>query len=366
MDKAKETMSELAAHFGNTGGNVENAHKDEDTLQEMCRQCALNWTREWDLWKDSVEKAEWVASDEGGFLWRKFTITDTCWEANREKLAQEVEGWFNVMSGSLSRVVIEKDKRYMLDEPITKPSLTCVSMKDIYSSWDDNSRIRLDSQHDYHLMRFISRHFTKFYGASIMYVAKHFKNFNLEQQIMAQQRLYLEAKILGIWMCGLVNPVTMINDEDCPTLIFPYWNGGTLEDMLRNMKIHQDQVLLGNLDAPDHRLRLFMENHLEIAPALLETLRCMHGNGWIHNNLHARNILLHFPAWQWTKDGEPKVTGSTDLVFVGISNFGNACKAEQANSEWAPKFAEWDWKTKPHGPAHHIAPELCRTSDTNK
>lgn len=109
-----------------------------------------------------------------------------------------------------------------------------------------------------------------------------------------------------------------------------------------------------------------MENRLEIALALLETLSCMHSKGWIHNNLHARNILLHFPAWQWTTQGEPKVTGSTDLVFVGISNFEKSCKARQADSEWAPKFQEWSWKTKPHGPSQHIAPKLVRIDDTNQ
>ena len=43
MDKVKETMLELAAYFGESGGNVDNAHKDDGTLLEMCKQCALNW-----------------------------------------------------------------------------------------------------------------------------------------------------------------------------------------------------------------------------------------------------------------------------------------------------------------------------------
>ena len=81
--------------------------------------------------------------------------------------------------------------------------------------------------------------------------------------------------------------------------------------------------------------------------------------------MHARNILLHFPAWQWTQEGEPNLTGSTNLVFVGISNFSRACKAKHANLEWSSKFQEWDWEKAPNGPSRHIAPELFETNDAS-
>jgi hypothetical protein len=273
MDKAKETMTDLAAHFGQVDGNINNAHKDEDALLEMCKQCALNWKREWLIWKDSTEKKDWLESDEGAFEWRRFTISDVHWENNREKLAEEVEGWFNVGSGSIGRVFIQKDKHYMFDEPITEPGLTCVNLSDLYSSWDDNSRIRSDSQHDYHVVRFSPKHFIKYYGASMVYVAKRFKKVDLEEQTMAQQRMFMEMRPSGMRMCGLVSPVAMINDEDCPTLIFPYWNGGTLEEMLNRMAKYQHENDYGHAQPLEQNLTIFMENCLQIALALLETLK---------------------------------------------------------------------------------------------
>ena len=76
----------------------------------------------------------------------------------------------------------------------------------------------------------------------MVYIEKRFKSVDFERQIVAQHRMFMEMQISGIRMCGLINPVAMINEEERPTLIFPYWNRGTLEDMLHNMKNFNDQV----------------------------------------------------------------------------------------------------------------------------
>lgn len=71
--------------------------------------------------------------------------------------------------------------------------------------------------------------------------------------------------------------------KQSPTRI---WNEGMLHDMLLKMEGHHPhqkdlddifaKIMLPNYQM--HRLQLFMENRLEIALALLETLEALHHN----------------------------------------------------------------------------------------
>ena len=98
---------------------------------------------------------------------------------------------------------------------------------------------------------------------------------------------------------------------------------------------------------------MFKKRRLELAGALLESLTFMHSQGWLHNDLHARNILLHFPAWSYSNEGKKVLGHTSDLVFIGITDLGLAQHVADAQSPHSFKYPP-----KEQHPGVHVAPEL--------
>ncbi|CAM6124944.1 unnamed protein product [Calypogeia fissa] len=153
IEKGKEALIEMVAKKLDLGDDVDGVTKDESALLEWCKQAALNWKREWCLWMDSQEQKDWVATSEGEQVWSELSI-DPSFVAKRESLATEVQGWFNVVTGSLGRISMRRGATTLLLEPITESSLTPIRRGDLFSSWDDGSRLRSDGDCDYHIVRY--------------------------------------------------------------------------------------------------------------------------------------------------------------------------------------------------------------------
>lgn len=103
-----------------------------------------------------------------------------------------------------------------------------------------------------------------------------------------------------------------------------------------------------------------------MALVLLETLGAMHymkeGGGWLHNDLHSKNILVHFPIWEWGPNGRRQRTPKSPLVFMGICDLGCAHPKKYANQpkSKAPTFPNWNVHITPTWP--HVAPKLTNAN----
>lgn len=118
--------------------------------------------------------------------------------------------------------------------------------------------------------------------------------------------------------------------------------------------------ILGFTELEDWRYSIFKKNRISIALALLETFTTMHDHqgGWLHNDLHAQNILLHFPLWDWNENGVRTRVVKTSLVFVGIYDFGLSHPTKFNLEGGAPHHSNWKFKKGGVVVHCHIAPKL--------
>ncbi|KAL2623776.1 hypothetical protein R1flu_008021 [Riccia fluitans] len=114
----------------------------------------------------------------------------------------------------------------------------------------------------------------------------------------------------------------------------------------------------------DHRLHasIFQCHRLKIAATLLQGLAFIHGHGWLHCDIHFRNVLVHFPLWDWDDKGlhnrihdnaaNDGARITRKLVFVGISDLRYAQTIQDA----LQGIRCYD--PKQENPRQWIAPEL--------
>ncbi|KAL3683457.1 hypothetical protein R1sor_001479 [Riccia sorocarpa] len=176
-------------------------------------------------------------------------------------------------------------------------------------------------------------------------------------------------------------PVGGILDDESPTLLFPWWNGGqishwiTRERELRWTRIANglrreppSEDVMARYDTDTHlNVEIFRKHRLHMAATLLQGLAFMHEHKWLHCDIHAANIFVHFPLWDWNdmlkesdrhnnKDIDPEGPRIIrKLVFVGIGDLGWAQTKDQTEKGQFKPYPVGD-----RDPRAWVAPELTR------
>ncbi|KAL3686078.1 hypothetical protein R1sor_004100 [Riccia sorocarpa] len=132
---------------------------------------------------------------------------------------------------------------------------------------------------------------------------------------------------------AIIRPIGLSKDKKRPMLLFPLWNGGTLEK-------------------------------LQIAGTMVAGLKFMHLHKWLHCDIHRHNVLLHFPSWDWDETKSRADSGRNNenrplsplikrsMVFVGIGDLGWAQSFEEVQKDFDP------YPVSDPNPQKWIAPEL--------
>jgi len=134
---------------------------------------------------------------------------------------------------------------------------------------------------------------------------------------------------------GIVGALAM-TIQDPPRLIYDYYNGGDMRhfiDKCDKFRKSEGKSVVGDNHKFVMEKKVFLENRLGIAMALLETMKFLHGNDRVHCDLHDGNILLHF---DYDHDHATK-------VYVGMCDFGNSKELYQCEQPTHRIFA-----TPPH------------------
>jgi serine/threonine protein kinase len=163
----------------------------------------------------------------------------------------------------------------------------------------------------------------------------------------------------GLKHKGIVGPIAMTMD-DPPSLVFDYYNGGTLDAMLKGIKKSHypneaAMMIQDELDMKDiGEMKLFMANRVGICFAILKTFGYMHEHHRIHNDLHLANIMLHF---KYDRDGRPD---SKPLkIFVGVCDFGRTLYESECLLVWEVMEPTPAHKTESERKKYpHLAPEI--------
>ncbi|KAL3692196.1 hypothetical protein R1sor_005847 [Riccia sorocarpa] len=166
---------------------------------------------------------------------------------------------------------------------------------------------------------------------------------------------------------AIIRPIGLCKDKKRPMLLFPLWNGGTLQKYMNLEKrsrgvISPEGVRLINEDfravvTADEwlNIQIFRKHRLQIAGTMVAGLKFMHLHKWLHCDIHWQNVLLHFPSWDWdeTKVRADSGRGNENkplwpvirrsLVFVGIGDLGKAQSFEEVQNDFDPKRYICSW-----------------------
>ncbi|KAL3691787.1 hypothetical protein R1sor_005438 [Riccia sorocarpa] len=175
---------------------------------------------------------------------------------------------------------------------------------------------------------------------------------------------------------AIIRPIGLSKDKKRPMLLFPLWNGGTLDKYINLEKrsrgrISPEGVRLSNEEfrasvTADEwlNIEIFRKHKLQIAGTMVVGLKFMHLHKWLHCDIHTQNVLLHFPSWDWDemksradsgRDNENRPLSPLirrSMVFVGIGDLGWAQSFKEAQKDFDP------YPVSDPNPKKWIAPEL--------
>jgi serine/threonine protein kinase len=162
-----------------------------------------------------------------------------------------------------------------------------------------------------------------------------------------------EAIVGGLSHPGIVGALAITTD-DPPTLVFDYFNGGTLCKMFDKVKESNWPMLKSAFMEPVevNKMKMFMENRIGICFSLLETMESLHKNERLHCDLHSANVLLHY-----LYDNEGSRDATVLKVMVGICDWGRAMYLSDAPN-YIPKPVRGKKKTEERKQFPQLAPEL--------
>ncbi|KAL3692527.1 hypothetical protein R1sor_006178 [Riccia sorocarpa] len=159
---------------------------------------------------------------------------------------------------------------------------------------------------------------------------------------------------------AIIRPIGLSKDKKRPMLLFPIWNGGTLEKYINLGKrsrgrISPEGVRLSNEEFQASvtvdewlNIEIFRKHRLKIAGTMVAGLKFMHLHKWLHCDIHWQNVLLHFPSWDWDETKSRADSGRDNenrplsplirrsMVFVGIGDLGWAQSFEEAQKDFDP------------------------------
>ena len=261
------------------------------------------------------------------------------------------------------------DKR--LQEPISDGNVRFLNDEDDLSSLDKSRIVGKGTTGIVYQVSFQKRRFTKELGTLDNYVAKLFLDDQRGSEGVygsGYNRMMQELGAAGkLDHAGLIRPVACYSDKKKPILVFPFWNGGTLEEMFRIWKRIDDppvdRIKIPFSDKIKARLQIFKERRMELGQALLEIVSHMHKRKMLHCDLHGKNILLHFPEWRWTMEHGGGVVSVADNdpkeIFIGIADTALCQSFTEANHYTSHRWPRYQQFARCLPPPH-IAPELSK------
>ncbi|KAL3701993.1 hypothetical protein R1sor_020015 [Riccia sorocarpa] len=359
----------------------------ETTTSEMSQRLArfleevtLKWGQMYEEWLKSREFEDWTDEVVRLEAEKKFIrVPGTAMKNEDEQtkwrnIAQMWMRWFAAKKtitdfGSTSG-------KYKLCESLSDNTIRFISHEGSFTRMDETTRLGhggMGSTHrvgiiDEKLAEVLGHHEVVYYALKVMH--RRAGDNKVHEKCIREMMAFLESHP------AIIRPIGLSKDKKQPMLLFPLWNGGTIEKYMNLEKGTRGRISPEGIRLIDqkHRdsmiadewlnIQLFRKHRLQIAGTMVAGLQFMHLHKWLHANIHKQNVLIHFPAWDWNqtknradsgkdKDNKPlKPVIICSLVFVGIGNLGRAQSFEEVAKDFDP-YPVHDKKFRPW-----IAPEL--------
>ncbi|KAL3687590.1 hypothetical protein R1sor_013899 [Riccia sorocarpa] len=261
--------------------------------------------------------------------------------------------------------------KYKLCESVSDNTIRFISPEDSLTRTDETTRLgegRMGSTHrvgiiDEELAEVLGHHEVVHYALKVMHLRVGDKK--VHEKCIREMMAFPESH------SAIIRPIGLSKDKKKPMLLFPLWNGGTIEKRMNLEKRTRgrispdgireiDQKHRDNMTADEWlNIQLFRKHRLQIAGTMVAGLQFMHLHKWLHADIHKQNVLIYFPAWDWNqtknradsekdKDNKPlKPVIIRSLVFVGIGDLGKAQTLKEVAKDFDPypvndkKFRPW-------------------------
>ncbi|KAL3679419.1 hypothetical protein R1sor_022375 [Riccia sorocarpa] len=212
-------------------------------------------------------------------------------------------------------------------------STICFISKDSFTRRDETTRLGVGGVGRTHRVGVVDEELVPVLGAHdvVHYAMKiwHGK----EEDTKVHEKCIREMMAIPESHPAIIRPIGLSKDKKRPTLLFPLWNGGTLEKYI-NLEKHSR----GRISPEGVRLS--------------------------NEEFRATNVRLHFPSWDWDETKSRADSGRDNenrpllplikrsMVFVGIGDLGWAQSFEEVQKDFDP------YPVSDPNPQKWIAPEL--------
>ncbi|KAL3699550.1 hypothetical protein R1sor_017572 [Riccia sorocarpa] len=187
----------------------------------------------------------------------------------------------------------------------------CFISKDIFTRMDETTRLGVGGAGRSHRVGVVDEELVPVLGAHdvVHYALKIWHGEKGDTKV--HEKCIHEMMAIPESHPAIIRPVCLSKDKKRPMLLFPLWNGGTLEKYINLEKrsrgrISPEGVRLSNEEfratvTTDEwlNIEIFRKHRLHIACTMVAGLKFMHLHKWLHCDIHRQNVLLHFASWDW-------------------------------------------------------------------
>ncbi|KAL3689648.1 hypothetical protein R1sor_015957 [Riccia sorocarpa] len=254
--------------------------------------------------------------------------------------------------------------KYKLCESMSDNTIRFISPEDSFTRTDETTRLGhggMGSTHrvgiiDEELAEVLGHHEVVHYALKVLH--RRAGDKKVHEKCIREMMAFPESHP------AIIRPIGLKKDKKKPMLLFPLWNGGTIEKCMNLEKTTRGRISPEGIRLIDqkHRdsmiadewlnIQLFRKHRLQIAGTMVAGLQFMHLHKWLHADIHKQNVLIHFPAWDWNqtknradsgkdKDNKPlKPVIIRSLVFVGIELNIHKAKKIDAENPFITKYSQ--------------------------
>ncbi|KAL3680224.1 hypothetical protein R1sor_023180 [Riccia sorocarpa] len=203
--------------------------------------------------------------------------------------------------------------KYKLCESVSDNTIRFISPEDSFTRMDETTRLGhggMGSTHrvgiiDEELAEVLGHHEIVHYALKVMH--RRAGDNKVHEKCIREMMAFPESHP------AIIRPIGLSKDKKQPMLLFPLWNGGTIEKCMNLEKGIRGRISPEGIRLIDqkHRdsmtadewlnIQLLRKHRLQIAGTMVAGLQFMHLHKWLHADIHKQNVLIHFPAWDWNQ-----------------------------------------------------------------
>ncbi|KAL3686461.1 hypothetical protein R1sor_009035 [Riccia sorocarpa] len=348
-------------------------------LARFLEEVPKNWDKHYDLWLKSREFESWTydavrqKGEKPLLIIPGLTMRNGEEKKKWKRTAELWTQWFKPPNSIKDHACISA--KYKACESMSDNTIRFIS-KDSFTRMDETTRLGVGGAERSHQVGVVDEELVPMLGAHdvVHYALKIWHGEKGDTKV--HEKCIREMMAFSEFHPAIIRPIGLSKDKKRHMLLFPPWNGGTLEKYINLEKRSRGRIFPEGVGLSNEEFRaivtadewlnieIFRKHRLQIAGTMVPGLKFMHLHKWLHCDIHWHNVLLHFPSWDWDKtksradfgrDNENRLLSPLirrSMVFVEIGDLGWAQSFEEVQKDFDP------YPVGDENPRRWIAPKL--------